>query len=123
MRHRDGDLPAIMHANGDQEWFKHGKRHRDGDLPAIMHANGDQEWYKDDKRHRDGDLPAIIYADGAQSWFKYEVQHRDVGPAHVSAKNQPYYAEYGGTRGAQSSLGETMQSQLPASWSTVLCFM
>jgi hypothetical protein len=30
-----------------REWYKEGKTHRDGDLPAMILSNGDQEWYKE----------------------------------------------------------------------------
>jgi hypothetical protein len=74
--HSINDLPAIIHVNGKQEWYKNGNRHRDGDLPAIMGGDS-QEWFKDDRRHRDGDLPAVIFDYGAQYWFKYGRLHRD----------------------------------------------
>jgi hypothetical protein len=67
--HRDGDKPAIIHANGNQYWYKDGKLHRDEDKPAIIRADGSQEWYKNDKRHGDDDKPAIIYANGQQEWW------------------------------------------------------
>jgi hypothetical protein len=34
----------------DQRWYKEGKQHRDGDLPAIILANGPPSWYKEGKR-------------------------------------------------------------------------
>ena len=68
--HRDGDLPAIIFADGSQCWYKYGRRHRSGDLPAEIWAYGTQRWYKDGKLHRDGDLPAEIRTDGAQFWYK-----------------------------------------------------
>ena len=44
-----------------------GKLHRDGE-PAIIWADGSQEWYIDDKLHRD-DGPAVIYPNGLQEWW------------------------------------------------------
>ena len=123
MRHRDGDLPAIIYASGNQFWYKDGMRHRDGDLPAIIFASGAQQWFKDGKLHRDGDLFAIIYASGGRAWYKDGVYHRDVGPAYVSATNRYEFSEYGVARGARSSVGETMKSHPPTSWSAALCFM
>lgn len=32
--------PAIIHADGTEEWWCHGKWHRDDDLPAIMRQDG-----------------------------------------------------------------------------------
>ena len=75
--HRNYDLPAIIYANGTQEWYKENKLHRDNDLPAIIDADGTQYWYKDDKRHRDNDKPAAISADGSQFWYKEGLLHRD----------------------------------------------
>ena len=42
------------------EWLCNGKRHRDGDLPALVWADGDQEWWQNGQWHRDGDQPAIV---------------------------------------------------------------
>ncbi len=44
--HRNNDLPAVIRANGTQEWRQHGKVHRDNDLPAIICTNGSQEWHQ-----------------------------------------------------------------------------
>ena len=75
--HRDGDLPAVIFADGDKQWYKNGVCHRDGDLPAVIYSNGDKVWYKNSKLHRDGDLPAVICADGTKYWFKNGQCHRD----------------------------------------------
>jgi hypothetical protein len=40
------------------------KKHRDGDKPAIIHADGSKEWYKDGKVHRDNDKPSVIVHNG-----------------------------------------------------------
>lgn len=42
---RDGDKPAIISANGRQEYHKDGKLHRDNDLPAIIRPSGNCSWY------------------------------------------------------------------------------
>jgi hypothetical protein len=68
--HRDGDLPAVVCANGRQQWWKHGKRHRDGDLPAVMWPSGARFWYQHGQQHRDGDLPAVVHTSGTQKWWK-----------------------------------------------------
>jgi len=73
--HRDGDLPAVIYANGAKYWCKNGQLHRDGDLPAIIFANGRKEWWKNSKRHRDGDQPAIIWPNGAKAWYKNGVRY------------------------------------------------
>ena len=43
----------VVLPNGDQEWRKNGKRHRDGDQPAEIWADGTQLWYQDGKRLSD----------------------------------------------------------------------
>ena len=45
--HRDG-APAVIYADGANEWLHHGKRHRD-DGPAIIYADGTKEWYRNDR--------------------------------------------------------------------------
>ena len=57
--------------------FSDGKFHLGGDLPAVIWADGAQEWYKYGKHYRDGDLPAVICADGTQRLYKYWKWHRD----------------------------------------------
>jgi hypothetical protein len=47
---RERDQPAVIYANGVQEWYVDGKLHRDGDQPAIIWSNGDRQWYMHGKR-------------------------------------------------------------------------
>ncbi len=75
--HRDNDLPAIIYANGTQQWYQHDKLHRDNDLPAIIYADGTQQWYQHGQRHRDNDLPAVIRANGTQQWYHHNELHRN----------------------------------------------
>jgi hypothetical protein len=75
--HRDGDMPAVIRTNGEQQWFQNGKRHRDHDLPAIIYTCGTQKWYQNDKLHRDNDLPAEMYASGTQKWYQNDKLQRD----------------------------------------------
>jgi hypothetical protein len=64
MLHRDDDLPAIIRANGDKEWYIEDNRERvDDDLPTVIRANGDKEWYKDNMMCR------IIKENGDQIWY------------------------------------------------------
>jgi hypothetical protein len=72
--HREEDLPAIIYADGSQEWYKNGLLHREGDLPAIIWADGTSEWWINGKLHRPDhngqrDLPAYIGANGSQVWY------------------------------------------------------
>lgn len=109
-KHRDGDLPAVIHEEGrrSEEWWKDGKLHRDGGKPAIVFedghsvwyiegklcrenglphvvsGDGSKRWYEDDgELGRGNDLPSVISADGSQRWYKNGVLHRDVFPAAV----------------------------------------
>jgi len=69
--HGEGDLPAIVWANGDRVWYRNGLRHREGDLPALIGGNGDQVWSRNGQLHRkgEGDPPAVVCADGTQQWY------------------------------------------------------
>ena len=58
--HRD-DGPAVERADGQHEYWRHGKLHRDEDLPAVWHPSGRREWYRDGERHRQPG-PAVIYS-------------------------------------------------------------
>lgn len=75
--HREGDLPAVIHADGGQEYFRHGLRHRDDDLPAVVQADGYSRWYRNGIVHREGDLPAIVHSDGSRWWMQQGRYHRD----------------------------------------------
>ena len=81
-RRRD-DGPAVIEADGRQEFWRNGNLHRD-DGPAIIRADGSQEFWKDGKRHRD-DGPAVIWANGSQGFWKDGKLHRDDGPAVIWA--------------------------------------
>lgn len=58
--HRAGDLPAIVHPDGTNEYWVHGKRHRGNDKPAIEWSDGTKEWYFAGVRHRNGGRPAFV---------------------------------------------------------------
>ena len=45
--HRDGDLPAIVHADGHREWWLEGLQHRDRYRPAVIHPDGEVEYWID----------------------------------------------------------------------------
>jgi hypothetical protein len=66
--HRD-DGPAVIYADGGEEWYQHGVRHRD-DGPAAIFADGDKSWWQHGKLHRT-DGPAHECANGTQSWCLY----------------------------------------------------
>jgi hypothetical protein len=81
--HRENDKPALVYKNGNQFWFKNGKRHRENG-PAVIYHNGDQYWYLKGRRHRE-DGPAAIHANGDKCWYKNGVYHREDGPAIIYA--------------------------------------
>jgi hypothetical protein len=51
-----------------QSWYQNGERHRDGDRPAEVCANGDKYWYQHGELHRDGGKPAKIAVSGLHYW-------------------------------------------------------
>lgn len=89
--HREGDLPAIIYADGSQHWYKDGLCHRDNDLPALIYAHGAKYWYKNNLRHRDDDKPAAIYANGSQLWYKNGLKHRTSNKPAVITKTKYEY--------------------------------
>jgi len=36
---------VLVRETGAQIWYRNGQLHREGDLPAMTHRNGDQSWY------------------------------------------------------------------------------
>lgn len=66
-----------------------GKFHRE-DGPAIEHANGNKEWYKHGKLHRE-DGPAIEWDNGSKEWCINGKLHREDGPAKEHISGQKYY--------------------------------
>lgn len=82
--HRDGDEPAIIWADGDRYWYKHGLLHRDNDLPA-RESNGTYQWYFNGALHRDGDKPAIVIVDtGIQIWYLHGNFYRRGAPTIIN---------------------------------------
>jgi len=65
-------IPSIINVNGDQEYYKNGKRHRPSiEGPAVICKDGYQAYYKNDKRHRPSlQGPAIIYRNGYQEYYE-----------------------------------------------------
>ena len=69
MQETQESIDMITYPDGSQEWRTHRVRHRDGDLPAHIGAEGTLEWWKNGGEHRDGDLPAVIEANGTYAWY------------------------------------------------------
>lgn len=91
--HRDGDLPAIIYANGRKEWYQKGKLYREGDKPAIIYSNGKKEWFNTKEAHHREGGPAIIYPDGGETWYRHGKLHRDIkdGPAIIRSNGENEY--------------------------------
>lgn len=98
------DGPAIIHSNGDTEWFQYGKRHRlNGpavimiemeqwfqfgllhrlDGPAVIETFTDiSKWCVNGRLHRENDKPAYKSPLELQ-WRKDGKLHRENGPARI----------------------------------------
>lgn len=97
------------------KWFGGKVRHRDGDLPAVIYYNIDgtkkeEFWYKDGKLHRDGDLPAsILYDDygakieeqwwengkmgktGLKEWIDFTTNYKEMSEQEIINKLRDFY--------------------------------
>lgn len=74
--HRDEDLPAVIWASGEVEYWVNGKRHRGNGKPAIV-QRGRREWWVNGDRHRDLDLAAIEDDNmGQYEWFVFGERKR-----------------------------------------------
>jgi len=68
----DGNRYFSVHRifpNGAEETRQDGRLQSINDRPAIIRADGTQEWYKYGCLHRERG-PAIIHPDGTQEWFR-----------------------------------------------------
>lgn len=75
---------SARHMIGAQIWYKNGSIHRDGDLPAVITADGSMVFYCNDGIcHRDGDLPAMEQFDVCKVWYVHGKIHRERGPAKI----------------------------------------
>jgi hypothetical protein len=99
--HRLGDLPAIIHSDGSEEYYVMGNRHRDNDEPAVIWGNASKwntkdrkkEWWTRGKLNRANGQPAIMRDWHRMSWYVNGELHRDVekGPADISTESYTYY--------------------------------
>ncbi len=85
--------PAILNAQGGEQWYEHGQRHRVGG-PAMSNPDGHQEYWQRGIVHRD-DGPARIFANGTKHWVQHNQLHREDGPAIVDATgvNTSYFLQ------------------------------
>ena len=83
------DLPAVIRGEFNLQWWVNGVRHRKGDLPAVIFENR-QEWWVNGLRHRDEDKPAYIEP-FLYKWYKNGVLHRDDGPAYMDGTRNMWY--------------------------------
>ena len=67
-----------------------GQLHSYDDKPAIIRADGTQQWYKDGQQHREG-APARISGTTQMVWWMQDGQvHRTDGPACTGFGASPY---------------------------------
>jgi len=64
------DGPAVIDADGTQEWHVNGEFHRE-DGPAIIQADGLRIWIQHNLQHRD-DGPSIIFPNGMMEWYRHD---------------------------------------------------
>jgi len=90
-KHHREDGPAMIFANGDEEWFINGLLHREGG-PAVNYKR-EQTYYKNGQMHRE-DGPAFFKKreDGLEEymWVVEGKIHNLNGPA-IKTKNQEVY--------------------------------
>lgn len=89
--HSIRDKPAVVHANGTQEWWSHGQLHRDTG-PAVIYMDGDKIWYQNGRRHREG-APAVICTNGTQIWYSRGRRHRESAPAVIANGTLEWWVE------------------------------
>jgi hypothetical protein len=79
--HRLGDLPALIEADGSQEYWVDGQLHRDDGKPAWISASGQGiGWWVDGRQfHPDPDQPACIAGDGMKTWFDSQGREHRLG--------------------------------------------
>ena len=71
------------------------------DGPAVVSADGTEDWYQDGKLHRDPDpetgeeLPAVIRPNGGKYWYKHGLLHRLDGPAVVEPEQHEIWIKDG----------------------------
>jgi hypothetical protein len=86
------DGPAVVHPNGDQEWWTDGSRRNEDDKPSIVRATGRKEWWNGDQQY-------IVFSSGDQMWLKIlngvEALHRIDGPAIIRVNGDQEWWEYG----------------------------
>ncbi len=83
--------PAIVNAQGGEQWYEYGQRHREGG-PATSGPDGHQEYWQRGSTHRE-DGPARIFANGTKHWVQHNHLHRADGPAieDATGKNTGYF--------------------------------
>jgi hypothetical protein len=65
--HRENG-PAAIYANGDMEWWQHGKKHRLDGPASDWPSSGYKAWWVNGKRHRENG-PAIEHSCGERKWY------------------------------------------------------
>lgn len=83
-------IRRIDHKCGIVEYFYNGMRHRDGDEPAVIDANGSKQWWINGEIHREN-KPAVIFANGDTQWWHHGLLHRLNGPAIETYNGMPQW--------------------------------
>ena len=88
--------PAILGANGAEQWYEYGLRHRIGG-PACSSPDGHEEYCERGVTHRVGGY-ARRFPNGTKHWVQNGQLHRDDGPAieDATGANTAYFI-YGRT--------------------------
>lgn len=83
--------PAILNAQGGEQWYEYGQRHRE-DGPAMSNPDGHQEYWLRGIVHR-ADGAARIFANGTKHWVQHNQLHREDGAAieDATGKNTTYF--------------------------------
>ncbi|MEI8270277.1 MAG: hypothetical protein WCG45_02820 [bacterium] len=83
--HRDNDLPAVIFANRNKEFWKNGRLYQ-----FLEYPNGTKEWYCWNVLHKE-DGPAVIYPNGDVEYWYTGNRHRIDGPAVIYGGKQYWF--------------------------------
>ena len=76
--------------DGSKVWKNEQGQLDRADGPAVIHPDGQREWYKNGRRHRING-PAIEYPYDLRIWYREGELHRDNGPAVDGANLKIWY--------------------------------
>ena len=116
-------MTCIVDGDGNKIWCnKQGQLHRT-DGPAVIGADGGQEWWVNHQLHRT-DGPAVVRADGYQAWWVNHQLHRTDGPARIWANgDQEWYINHQDITNEVKAWMETQDVTWPWDSSTQILFV